>query len=283
MHTTEEKWDTIITGESPLLDFRIGEVWRYRDLLMLFVKRDIAQVYKQTILGPLWFFIQPFITTVVFTVVFGNMAEISTDGIPPILFYLSGITFWNFFAESLNKSSTVFRDNQNIFGKVYFSRLVLPLSIVMNNLVKFGIQLIMFLLVYFYFFSTTPHVHPNLYALLFPVLILITAGLALGFGLIITALTAKYRDLLFLVQFGVQLWMFATPIIWPLSEAPDNLQLYAVLNPMTAVIETFKYGFIGEGVFSWVYLGYSFGFMVIIVLAGIVSFNRVEKTFVDII
>ncbi|TAK45726.1 MAG: ABC transporter permease [Saprospiraceae bacterium] len=279
----EEKWDTVITSKAPVFDLRLSEIWRYRDLLMLFVKRDIAQVYKQTILGPLWFFIQPIITTVVFTVVFGKMAEIPTDGIPPVLFYLSGITFWNFFAESLNKASTVFRDNQNIFGKVYFCRLVLPLSIVINNLVKLGIQLTMFLLFYFYFLVTNPLIQPNLYALLFPVLVLTTAGLALGFGLIITSLTAKYRDLLFLIQFGIQLWMFATPIIYPLSEVPAGRQIYAVLNPMTAVIETFKYGFLGEGTFSWLYLGYSTGFMLIIVIAGIISFNRIEKTFVDII
>ncbi len=279
----EEKWDTIITSKTPVFDLRLDEIWRYRDLLILFVKRDIAQVYKQTILGPLWFFIQPFITTVVFTVVFGNMAEIPTDGIPPVLFYLSGITFWNFFAESLNKSSTVFRDNQNIFGKVYFCRLVLPLSIVMNNLVRFGIQLVMFLLCYFYFLYTNPLIQPNWYALLFPLLVVITGGLALGFGLIISSMTAKYRDLLFLIQFGIQLWMFATPIIWPLSEVSDDLRFYAILNPMTAVIESFKYGFIGEGTFSWLYLGYSFGFMLFIVMVGIVSFNRIEKTFVDII
>lgn len=278
-----EHWDTVITSKAPVFDLRLDEIWRYRDLLVLFVKRDIAQVYKQTILGPLWFFIQPFITTVVFTVVFGNMAEISTDGIPPILFYLSGITFWNFFAESLNKSSTVFRDNQNIFGKVYFCRLVLPLSIVMNNFVKFGIQLVMFLLFYFYFLFTNPLIQPNMYALLFPILVLITAGLALGFGLIVTSMTAKYRDLLFLIQFGIQLWFFASPVVWPLSEVSAGMRIYAVLNPMAAVIETFKYGFIGEGTFSWLYLGYSFGFMLIIVFAGIVSFNRIEKTFVDII
>jgi homopolymeric O-antigen transport system permease protein len=278
-----EKWDTVITSKAPVFDLRLDEVWRYRDLLILFVKRDIAQVYKQTILGPLWFFIQPIITTLVFTVIFGNLADIPTDGIPPILFYLSGVTFWNFFAESLNKSSTVFRDNQNIFGKVYFSRLVLPLSIVMNNLVKFGIQLIMFLLIYFYFFFTNPFIQPNLCALLFPVLVLITAGLALGFGLIITSMTAKYRDLLFLIQFGIQLWFFATPVVWPLSEVSADKRIFAMLNPMTSVIETFKYGFVGEGTFSWLYLGYSFGFMLLIVFAGIISFNRIEKTFVDII
>lgn len=283
MQATEEKWDTIISSKTPLFDFRLAEVWRYRDLLVLFVKRDIAQVYKQTILGPLWFFIQPFITTIVFTVVFGNLAEISTDGIPPILFYLSGITFWNFFAETLNKSSTVFRDNANIFGKVYFSRLVLPLSIVMNNLVKFGIQLLMFIIVYVYFMSVGDSISPNSFALLFPILVLITAGLAFGFGLIITSLTAKYRDFYFLIQFGIQLWFFATPVVYPLSEVAPSDRIYAVLNPMTAVVESFKYGFTGVGTFEWSYLAYSAGFMVFIVLLGILLFNKIEKTFVDII
>lgn len=279
----EEHWDAVLTPKQPLFDLRLGEVWQYRDLLLLFVRRDIKQVYMQTILGPLWFFIQPILTTFVFTIIFGNLAQISTDGIPPVLFYLAGITFWNFFAEALNKSSTVFRDNQNIFGKVYFCRLVVPLSIVMNNLVRFGIQLVMFLIVYFYFLYTTPHIHPNAYALLFPVLVLINAGLALGFGLIVTSMTAKYRDLFFLLQFGIQLWMYATPVVYPLSEVPEQYRFLAVLNPLTAVIETFKYGFIGEGTFSWLYLGYSLLSMMVILLIGIISFNRMEKTFVDVI
>ena len=283
MQATEEKWDTIITSKAPLFDFRLGEVWRYRDLLVLFVKRDIAQVYKQTILGPLWFFIQPFITTIVFTVIFGNLAEISTDGIPPVLFYLAGITFWNFFAEALSKSSTVFRDNANIFGKVYFSRLVLPLSFVMNSFVKFCIQLLMFIIVYVYFMSVNDAVRPNAMALLFPVLVIITAGLAFGFGLLITSMTAKYRDLYFLIQFGIQLWFFATPVVYPLSEVDPENRIYAILNPMAAVVETFKYGFTGVGTFEWSYLAYSAGFMVFIVLLGILLFNKIEKTFVDII
>lgn len=273
----------MLTAKQPLFDLRLGEVWKYRDLLLLFVRRDIKQVYMQTILGPLWFFIQPILTTFVFTIVFGNLANIPTDGIPPVLFYLSGITFWNFFSEALNKSSTVFRDNQNIFGKVYFSRLVVPLSIVLNNLVRFGIQLLMFIIVYVYFLIVSPNIHPNFYALLFPVLVLISAGLALGFGLIITAMTAKYRDLFFLLQFGIQLWMYVTPVVYPLSEVPENYRFLAVLNPLTAVIETFKFGVLGEGTFSWFYLGYSFLSMLVILLIGVITFNRAEKTFVDII
>lgn len=279
----EEHWDAVLTAKQPLFDLRLGEVWQYRDLLLLFVRRDIKQVYMQTILGPLWFFIQPILTTLVFTIVFGNMADIPTDGIPPVLFYLAGITFWNFFAEALNKSSTVFRDNQNIFGKVYFCRLVVPLSIVVNNMVRFGIQLLMFLIVYFYFLTQTSHIHPNAHALLFPLLVLINAGLALGFGLIITSMTAKYRDLFFLLQFGIQLWMYASPVIYPLSEVPEQYRIFVVLNPLTAVIETFKFGILGEGTFSWWYLGYSFLSMLGILLIGIISFNRMEKTFVDVI
>ncbi len=279
----EEHWDVVLTARQPLFDLRLKEVWQYRDLLMLLVRRDIKQVYLQTILGPLWFFVQPILTTVVFTIVFGNMAKISTDGIPQVLFYLAGITFWNFFSEALNKSSTVFRDNQNIFGKVYFCRLVVPLSIVMNNLVRFGIQLSVFAIVYAYYLIQTDAIQPNAFAFLFPLLVLINAGLALGFGLIITSMTAKYRDLFFLLQFGIQLWMYATPIIYPLSEVPEQYRIFAVINPLTAIIETFKYGFIGVGTFSWGYLAYSFLCMLVIALIGIISFNRMEKTFVDII
>ena len=279
----EATWDTVITSKAPLFELNLGEVWRYRDLLVLFTKRDIAQVYKQTILGPLWFFIQPILTTGVFTLVFGDLAGISTDGIPPILFYLSGILFWNFFADSLNKSSSVLRDNANIFGKVYFCRLVIPLSIVANQFVKFCIQLLVFILAYAYFINTTTSIQPNYIALLFPVLVLMVAGMALGFGLIITSMTAKYRDLFFLLQFGIQLWMFVTPVIYPLSEVPEEYRTYMLINPLTAVIETFKYGFLGEATFSWVHLGASFLTMLAVLFIGIITFNRIEKTFVDVI
>lgn len=279
----EETWDTVISAKTPLFELNLGEVWRYRDLLVLFTKRDIAQVYKQTVLGPLWFFIQPILTTGVFTIVFGNMAEISTDGIPPVLFYLAGITFWNFFAESLSKSSSVLRDNANIFGKVYFCRLVVPLSIVANHLVKFCIQLTVFVLAYIYFMSINEGIQPNYHAFLFPVLVIMICGLALGFGLIITSMTAKYRDLYFLLQFGIQLWMFATPVIYPLSEVPEDYRVYMLINPLTAVIETFKYGFIGEGTFSWIHLGASFLTMLVVLFVGIASFNKIEKNFVDVI
>ncbi len=278
---TPAYWDTIITPKKPVFEINFREVWRYRDLLLLFVKRDFAQVYKQTILGPLWFLIQPLFTTFIFTVIFGNLAGISTDGIPPMLFYLAGITNWNYFAECLNKTSTTFRDNQQIFGKVYFARLVMPLSIVLFNLIKYGIQFGLFLLIYLYFALKGAPVQPNEYILLFPLLVFMLAGLGLGFGLIITSMTTKYRDLMFLVQFGVQLFMYATPVIYPLSEVPEKYQMLAALNPLTSVMETFKFGFLGEGTFSWAYLGYSFVFMWVVVLFGIAVFNKTEKTFMD--
>lgn len=281
INQVEEDWDTIITSKNPLLDFRFKEVWKYRDLLVLMVKRDIAQLYKQTILGPLWFFIQPVLTSGVFTVVFGNVANIETNGIPYFLFSLAGLTFWNFFADALNKSSSVFRDNASVFGKVYFCRLVVPLSIVANNMVKFAIQFGVFIIAYFYYLSIDDVIQPNLYALLFPLLIIMTGLSALGFGLIFTAATAKYRDLYFLLTFGIQLWMFITPVIYPLSEIPEEYRFYAMLNPMASIIETFKYGFLGQGMFSWTYLIMGFVSMVVFLLIGIISFNRTEKSFID--
>jgi lipopolysaccharide transport system permease protein len=276
-----EHWDIIITPRRSIFSLNLREVWNYRDLLSLFVRRDIVAQYKQTILGPLWYFIQPMLTTIMFTIVFGNLAGISTDGIPPMLFYLAGITNWNYFAECLNKTSTTFRDNQNLFGKVYFPRLVVPLSIVASNLVRYGIQMILFLAFYIYFLAQGKGISPNATAFLLPLLLLLLAGLGLGFGLIITALTTKYRDLVFLVQFGVQLAMYATPVIYPLSKIPAEYRWIALANPMTALIETFKYGLLGQGTFSWAALGYSAGFTVVVLLFGIAIFNRTERTFMD--
>lgn len=276
-----EHWDIVITPKKSLFDLNLREVWNYRDLLSLFVRRDIVAQYKQTVLGPLWYFIQPLLTTIMFTVVFGQLAGISTDGIPPMLFYLAGITNWNYFAECLNKTSTTFRDNQNLFGKVYFPRLVVPLSIVLSNLVRYAIQMLLFIGFYLYFWANGTAIAPNATALLFPLLVLLLAGLGLGFGLIITALTTKYRDLVFLVQFGVQLAMYATPVIYPLSKIPAHYQWIALANPMTALIETFKYGLLGQGTFSWGGLGYSSLFTLVVVLLGAAIFNRTERTFMD--
>ncbi|TLU83394.1 MAG: ABC transporter permease [Chlorobium sp.] len=267
-----------------MLDLK--EVWRYRDLLEMFVRRDIVTFYKQTILGPLWYFIQPLFTTVMFMFIFGGLAGISTDGLPQALFYMSGVLCWNYFADCLNRTSETFTANQHIFGKVYFPRLVVPLSITVSNLVKMCIQALLFIAIYLYFVVKGSNASPNLHALLFPVLLFILAGLGLGFGLLISAMTTKYRDLKFLVQFGVQLWMYATPVIYPLSIMKRNYPQYLfllVLNPMTAVIETFRYGFLGQGTFSWAYLFYSFAFTVVLLLAGTATFNKVEKSVMDVV
>jgi lipopolysaccharide transport system permease protein len=281
----DQYWDTILSPKRPFFQLKLGEVWNSRDLLWLFTKRDIAQLYKQTILGPLWFFIQPLLTTIVFAIVFGGIAGMSTDGLPPVLFYLAGQIFWVYFAEVLNKTSTTFRDNQSIFGKVYFARLIAPLSIVLNSFIKFGIQFSLFLLIYLYYMliqGISVEIHWQI--LLLPVLVLLTGLMALGLGLIITSLTTKYRDLTFLVTFGVQLLMFLTPsVIYPLSEVAEEYRFLAGLNPLTAVIETFKYGFLGEATFSWFYFGSSIALTLFLFLTGVLVFNKTEKNFMDVI
>jgi lipopolysaccharide transport system permease protein len=277
----DKEWDLVIDGSSNLLDLKFKDLWRYRDLLVMFVKRDFVSFYKQTILGPLWFFIQPLFTTIVFTFVFGGLAGISTDGLPQPLFYLAGITAWNYFADCLTKTSTVFKDNASIFGKVYFPRLIMPLSIVASNLVRFGVQLILFLGMMAYYAWQGAAFAPTWALLMFPVLVLMMALLGLGLGLIITAMTTKYRDLAFLVTFGVQLLMYATTVIYPLSAAPITYKYIIELNPMTGIIEAFRYSFLGKGEFSTWSVGYSAMITLIVLIIGIVIFNKTEKTFVD--
>ena len=272
---------TEITPNNRLLNFNFRELIAYKDLILMYVKRDIVTMYKQTVLGPLWFVIQPILTTVMFMFVFGKLAGISTDGIPGPLFYFSGIILWNYFADCLNRTSHTFKANQGVFGKVYFPRLVVPISVTVSNLLKFFIQFGIFLIIYIVYAFKGAGVAPNLYAFLFPLLVLMSAGLALGFGIIFSSMTTKYRDLTFLLQFGVQLWMYATPVIYPLSTMPVNKQWIFELNPMTSIIETFKYGAIGSGVFSWGWLAYSFGFMLLLLFVGIIIFNKVEKDFMD--
>jgi lipopolysaccharide transport system permease protein len=273
---------TVIKPQSHLLQLNLKELWAYRDLLFMYVKRDIITFYKQTILGPLWFVIQPVLTTVMFMFVFGNLAGISTDGIPQPLFYFSGIILWNYFADCLTRNSKVFIENQQVFGKVYFPRLVVPISVSISNLVRLLIQFVIFAIIYaWYYFKADSMVSPNVHILLFPLLVIMAAGLSLGFGIIFSSLTTKYRDLTFLLTFAVQLWMYATPVIYPLSTIPANKQWLVVLNPMTAVIETFKYAAIGQGVFSWLHLTYSFVFMIILLFLGVIIFNKVEKGFMD--
>lgn len=278
-----EEWSTVIKPKSSLLSIDFCEIWQYRDLYRMFVKRDIVTWYKQTILGPLWFFIQPIMTTIMFMVVFGGIAKISTDGLPQPLFYLAGICLWQYFAESLNQTSKTFIDNANVFGKVYFPRLVVPMATVTSNLVRLAIQMGLFLLVFgYYMIFTSAPVHPNIYVLLTPVLILILAGLALGFGILFSSLTTKYRDLTFLLSFIVQLWMYATPVIYPLSTITDpRLKMLMQANPLSSIMETFKFGMLGVGEFSWAALGYSAGFMIVLLALGIIVFNRIQKTFMD--
>lgn len=283
MTEKEQGWTTEICPKDNLLSVDFKEIWRYRDLMMLFVKRNIITQYKQTILGPLWYVIQPLMTTIMYMVVFGGIAKISTDGLPQPLFYLAGISFWQYFSDCLTKTSNTFVNNASIFGKVYFPRLVTPLSDVISNLVRFGIQFGLFLVVYAYYaLFTDVQIHTNWYALMFPILVLMLAGLALGFGILFSSMTTKYRDLQLLLGFFVSLWMYVTPVIYPLSTINnETLRLVMQLNPLTGIVEFFKYGMLGVGNHEWWMLGYSFGFMVVLLAIGIVVFNKVQKSFMD--
>ena len=275
-------YTTIIKPKGKLFEIDFKEIWRYRDLLVMFIKRDIVTQYKQTILGPTWYFIQPALTTIMYMVVFGGIAGISTDGLPQPLFYLAGIVLWQYFSECLNKTSATFTQNQHIFGKVYFPRLISPLSNVLSNLVRMSIQFLLFLIVYVYYVAVGVDVMPNAYALLLPLLIVMLAGLSLGFGIIISSMTTKYRDLTILFTFIVQLWMYATPVIYPLSTiSNEKIRMLMGINPFTSIFEAFKYGMLGVGQFSWGGLGYSFGFMVVLLLVGVVVFNKVQRSFMD--
>jgi len=274
-------WDLIITPRKKWYDLQLPDVWRYRDLVALFVRRDFVSKYKQTILGPLWFIIQPLITSVVFTVIFGNIAGLPTDGLPQFLFYLSGNVMWGYFAACLTNTSETFIANAAIFGKVYFPRLVTPLSIIISNLISFGIQFVFFLGFYAYFYLQGAPIRLTYWAFTLPLLIVLMAGLGLGFGIIISSMTTKYRDLRYLVTFGVSLWMYATPVIYPVSSIPERWRWVADVNPVTPIIETFRAGFLGAGNASWAGLAYSAGFMLLVMFIGIVIFNRVEKTFID--
>jgi lipopolysaccharide transport system permease protein len=305
MMESEVRPTLVIVPLRSLFDWKLREVWRYRDLLWMFIRRDFVANYKQTILGPLWFFIQPLLTTIVFTVIFGNIAGISTDGMPKILFYMSGITIWNYFSDCLTKTSTVFRDNQSLFGKVYFPRLIMPLTLVISGLIKFGIQFVLFagFLIYF-LIGTDANIKPNEYMLLTPYLLLLMAMISMGAGMIISALTTKYRDLVFLMTFGVQLLMYATPVIYPISALRDKMlpigdggisaATLIELNPLSGIVETFRFAFLGAGDsavqstvqagaggFSWMLLVYSTVFAVVMLAVGTLIFNKVERSFID--
>jgi len=286
----EEKWDIVIKPKDKLLAVDFKELWRYRDLCMLFVKRNIITRYKQTILGPIWFIIQPALTVIMYMVVFGGIAGIPTDGVPRPLFYLAGTCTWSYFATCLTSTSNTFVSNAGIFGKVYFPRLVMPIATVISNLLTLAIQFGFFIVVYvfYFFFDPSCTAHLTWYALLLPLVILMLAGLALGFGTIVSSMTTKYRDLQVLFSFLVSLWMYATPIVYPLSQTGSKFFLgvpvhtFMCLNPVTPVIETFKYGFLGAGEFvGWRWLIYSFVFMCILLALGIVIFNKVQKSFMD--
>lgn len=277
----EEEWTEIISPSNGLFDLKLRDVWRYRDLLMLLVRRDFVSVYKQTILGPIWFFLQPLFITITFTFTFGGMDQPSIDSLPKPLFFLTGITLWNYFADCLTKTATVFKDNASIFGKVYFPRLVMPLSIIVSNLVKFGIQFILLLAFWVYYLITTNAIHPNSHMLLLPILILLMAAQGLGWGLIISSLTTKYRDLIFLLTFGVQLLMFISSVIIPFSDAKGVLHTLMLLNPITPIIEIFKFALIGNGTFTYTLLLYSCLSSFLVVALGAIVFTKVEKSFMD--
>ncbi len=278
----QEHWDMVVEPKSSLLQLNLKEVWKYRDLLMLLVRRDFVAFYKQTILGPLWFFIQPLMTTAMYFLIFTKVAKLSTDDVPPLLFYLAGVTCWNYFSESLTKTADTFNANASIFGKVYFPRLVIPLSIVVSNLIRLFIQFLLFIGLWLYYLTTTGKVHPQWdVLLLLPFLIILMAALALGLGIIFSSLTTKYRDLRFLLTFGIQLLMFATPVVYPLSLASAKYKWLIVANPFTAIIETFRYAFLGKGDFNWLYLGYSTVVTILVLFIGTVIFNKVEKNFMD--
>lgn len=282
--TNQDTWTTVIKPREKLLSINLRELWDYRDLCNLFVKRNITTQYKQTVLGPLWYIIQPMITVVMYMVVFGGIAKIPTDGLPQPLFYLSGICLWQYFSDCLNKTSSTFTANAGIFGKVYFPRLIVPISTVVSNLLRFGIQFALFMVVYaiYQIWIIPGQIHTNWYALLLPVLVLMLAGLALGFGILLSSMTTKYRDMSLLLSYFVSLWMYATPVIYPLSTITnEKLRMLMSLNPLTGIVEAFKYGFLGEGQFSWGMLGYSAAFMMVLLALGIVIFNRVQKTFMD--
>jgi lipopolysaccharide transport system permease protein len=278
----EDYWSEVISPKKGLFDVRLHEIWKYRDLIALFVRRDFVSIYKQTLLGPLWIFIQPLFTTFTFVFIFSRIAKLSTDGIPPVLFYLSGITMWGYFSDSLNKTSSVFISNANIFGKVYFPRLTTPISIVISNLIKFIIQLSLFVVIYSYYLINGKIVFQlNAYILLLPVLVLIMATLGLGLGIIFSSLTTKYRDLGFLLGFGIQLLMYATPVIYPLSSVEGQFRTILKFNPLSSIIETFRFAVFSQGQFELGGLLYSASFAFVILFLGILIFNQVEKSFMD--
>lgn len=279
--TNEKHPSYYINSKQSVFSLNLKEVWDYRDLLLMLVKRDFITFYKQTVLGPLWFIVQPLMTTVIYMIIFGNIAKLSTDGVPQILFYMSGITIWNYFSESLTKTSSVFTSNAGMFGKVYFPRLIMPLAIVTSSLMKFAVQFGIFIFILLYFVIFTNEVQPNLWILFTPVLILLMAMFALGMGMIFSSMTTKYKDLTFLLTFGVQLFMYITPVVYPISALPEKFRFLVYMNPLSSIFECFRYAFLGSGSFDLINIMWSSIFIVFILILGTVIFNKVEKSFMD--
>ncbi|WP_322549051.1 ABC transporter permease [Flavobacterium psychraquaticum] len=275
-----QEWDAVIEAKHSLFAINFKELWHYRDLLVLFVRRDFVTVYKQTILGPLWFFIQPILTTITFTIIFGNVAQLSTDGAPKVVFYMAGITLWNYFSTCLTAVSGVFNTNAGIFGKVYFPRLIMPLTIVISNLMKFGVQFLLFLCFVSYF-VVQEQIHPNLWVLALPLVIVLMALIAMGIGLILSSMTTKYKDLNQLISFGMQLFMYATPVIYPSSAIPPAYQWVVNLNPLVSLFDYMRFAFLGVGSFTLSDFIFPTVFSVVILFFGILVFNKVQKTFMD--
>lgn len=275
------KWTTEIKPKTGWFDINLNELFQYKDLIIMFVKRDFKTLYKQTILGPLWIIINPLLTTIMYTIVFGNIANISTDGMPQIVFYMLGTTVWTYFSTCLTKTSSTFTANASIFGKVYFPRLVTPISTVISGLINFAVQFVMFLCFAIYYYIIGAPIQPNIYILITPLLLIQLALLSLGFGVIISSLTTKYRDLAVLVTFGVQLWMYATPVVYPASQIGGKLKTLMMLNPVSPIVESFRYAFLGSGSIPWNFLGISVITTLVVLFIGIVLFSRVEKTFMD--
>lgn len=277
----EKKWTTVIEPQNKLLELKLNEVWKYRDLILLFVQRDFKTKYKQTILGPLWFIIQPLFTTVIYTFVFGNLAGLSTDGLPQFLFYMAGNVPWLYFSTCLTTTSNTFTGNAGVFGKVYFPRLTTPIATVITAMINYMVQFAMFLIFEVYYLSIGANVHINSYALLTPILVIQMALLGMGFGIIISSLTTKYRDLQVLVSFGVSLWMYATPIVYAASSLSEKAYAILMLNPIAPIIEIMRYGWLGAGTVSLFHWGVSWITTIVVIFVGIIMFNRVEKTFMD--
>ena len=277
----EQQWTEEIKSNDSLFFINFSEVWQYRDLLFMLVKKEYITFYKQTILGPIWFFVQPILTTIIYVLLFGQIAKLSTDGSPQMAFYLSGITLWNYFSECLTKTSSVFRDNAAVMGKVYFPRLIMPLSIVVSGLMKFAIQFGLFICVILYFSVVTNEIHPNAWILATPLLLVLMASFSLGVGMIFSSLTTKYKDLVFLLSFGIQLLMYATPVVYSMASIPEKYKWILIANPLTGIFECFRYGFLGTGSFEPTSLIMSTIVTLVILAVGVVIFNKVEKSFMD--